>query len=280
MPPSVAVGQYHWLSIGRRVDAGVLLEAPGVDLFLPDHQVTDGAQVGDSIRVFIYADHDGAPQATTRTPAAVAGEIAWLKCVSVTPAGAYLAWGPPKDLFVPPTEQKERMVQGRHYVVAITLDRKEERLFGSSQLNRYFDYDVEDIGVGDEVELLVHDRNELGVHVVVNRRHRGLIHTADVHRPIALGETCAGFVRLVRPDHRLDIALTRTGVDAIQDAKDTILQALAAAGGWLALHDGSSPLEIEAALGISKKAFKRGVGGLYKAKRVTLEDGGIRLVPR
>lgn len=274
----IEIGKFHRLPVVELVEAGVLLGAGDRDLFLPSHLVESQVRVGDRLEVFVYSDREGAPQATTWTPAATVGELAYLKCVSVTKAGAYLDWGVPKDLYVPPDEQTTRMVEERKYVVAICLDRKGERLMGSARLSEHFDYDVADIQPGAEVELLVHGHNEAGVLVVVDKRHRGLVHHGEVHRRLNVGAQLQGFVRRVREDNRLDIGLTRVGVAGIADAQQAILAALQAAGGRLLLHDRSAPAEIERALGMSKKAFKRGVGGLYKARKITIDAQGIALV--
>jgi predicted RNA-binding protein (virulence factor B family) len=277
-PSVIEVGRFHQLSVVELVAGGVLLGAAGRDLFLPSHLVATDVAVGDRIEVFVYTDGEGAPQATTWQPAAILGEIAYLRCVSVTRAGAYLDWGVPKDLYVPPDQQIARMVEGRRYVVAVCLDRKGERLMGSAHLAEHFDYDVEDVAPGDEVDLLVWGRTDAGIQVVVDRRHRGLIHHTNVHRKLPIGTKLRGWVDQVRHDNRLDISLTRRGMEGMKDAQETILAALAAAGGSLALHDGSPPEAIERALGMSKKAFKRGVGGLYKARRIAIDEHGIRLV--
>ncbi len=274
----IAVGQFHQLSVVEFVAGGVLLGAGDHDLFLPSHLVVRDVAIGQPIEVFVYTDREGAPQATTKVPLAILGDIAYLRCVSVTPAGAYLDWACPKDLYVPPDHQPTRMVEGRSYVVAVCMDRKGERLMGSGQLAEHFDYDVADVQPGAAVDLLVHGHSDAGVHVVVNRRHRGLIHRSDVYQKLAVGDELQGFVRQIRDDNRLDIGLTRPGFGGIQDAQATILAALRAAGGSLPLHDGSSPEAIERALHMSKKAFKRGVGGLYKAEKIAIDQQGIRLL--
>lgn len=274
----IEIGRHNRLSVVELVAGGVLLGAGDRDLFLPSHLLEPNVAVGDRIEVFVYTDGEGAPQATTWQPAATLGEIAYLRCVAVTRSGAYLDWGVPKDLYVPPDQQTTRMVEGRRYVVAVCLDRKGERLMGSAHVAEHFDYDVDDVSPGQEVDLLVYGRTEAGIQVVVDRRYRGLIHNAHVHQKLTIGTALRGFIGNVRDDNRLDITLARPGVEGMKDAQETILAALKAAGGSLALHDRSPPAAIERALGISKKAFKRGVGGLYKARKIVIEDGGIRLV--
>lgn len=277
MGHTIEIGDFHELKIVRLIDRGVMLGAGDRELFLPSHMVPRDAKVDDAIEVFIYADHDGSPQATTKQPAALVDEIAHLKCVSVTGSGAFLEWGIPKDLYVPPDQQTTRMVEGRSYVVAIILDKKGERLMGSAHLAKHFNYDIDNVEVDDEVDLLVHGHSEAGVQVVVNRCYRGLIHNNEVHQRLDVGEELEGFVRKVRPDNRLDITLIRRGVEGIADAQTIILDALKEAGGSLAFHDKSPPAEIQRAFGLSKKAFKRGLGALYKARSIVIEGGGFRL---
>jgi uncharacterized protein len=274
----IEIGRHHQLPVAELVAGGVLLDAGDRTLFLPSHLLAPNVTIGDRIRVFVYTDGEGAPQATTKVPKAILGEFAFLRCVAVTRAGAYLDWSCPKDLYVPPDQQNTRMVEGRSYVVVVCLDRKGERLMGSARIAEHFDYDVEDVQQGDEVDLLVYGRTDAGVQVIVDQRYRGLIHSANVYRKLPIGTELRGFVDQVRHDNRLDITLSRHGLDGMQDAQAAIIAALEAAGGSLPLHDGSSPHAIERALGMSKKAFKRGVGGLYKARKIVIDEGGIRLV--
>ncbi|MEM7154512.1 MAG: S1-like domain-containing RNA-binding protein [Myxococcota bacterium] len=278
MAHSLEIGQFNELDVVALVEAGVLLGSGELELFLPSHLCPIGVDIGTTIDVFVYVDRDGAPQVTTRVPEAVVGEFAFLKCVNTTRAGAFLDWGAPKDLFVPPDQQTTLMVEGRSYVVAVVLDRKGEKIMGSARLSEHFDYDVDDVQPDAEVELLVHGHSDAGIQVVVDRRYRGLIHKSDVYKRLSVGDEVHGFVRQIRPDNRLDVALTRRGLGGIEDAQWQILSALKKEGGFLPLHDKSAPKEIERALGMSKKAFKRGVGGLYKARRIRLVEGGISLV--
>lgn len=278
MTQAIEIGRYRKLNVVELVPGGVLLGADGRKLFLPSHLAPKDVAVDDPIKVFIYGDHDGAPQATTRVPAAILGEFAYLQCVSVTQAGAYLSWGVPKDLYAPPEEQQTPMVEGEGYVAVVCLDRKGEQLIASTRLTRHFDYDVEDIEPNDEVDLLVYGHIDAGVQVVVDQRYRGLIHRADVYGELANGAQLSGHIRQIREDNRLDVVLTRRGIEGIQDAQQVILAALKEAGGSLPLGDRSSPGEIKRALGMSKKAFKRGAGSLYKARRVVIDDGRISLV--
>lgn len=276
MKKALQIGQFNELEVVELIKGGALLGAEPEDLFLPKHLLPDDVERGVSVRVFIYVDREGAPQATTWEPATTAGGFAYLRCVSTTAAGAYLDWGVPKDLFVPLQDQTTRMVEGRRYVVAVLVDKKGEKLVGSMHLADHFDYEVGDVNVDDEVELLVHGHVEAGALVVVAGRHRGLIHHSDTQRELRVGDTLRGYVRRVREDNRLDVGLTRRGVAGIADARGVILEALENVG-TLALTDKSAPEEIKRVLGLSKKAFKRGVGALYRERLIVLGEEEISL---
>jgi predicted RNA-binding protein (virulence factor B family) len=271
------IGRFQTFEIEQVGPEGARLASSGAELLLPPEELDPDAQAGDRVRVFIYQDRTGVPCPTTARPAAALGGFATMRCVATTAAGAYLDWGLPKDLYVPPHEQAQRMHQGRDYVVVVCLDRKKERLIGSTHLASHFDYDVRSVLEDDEVELLVYGRTDAGIQVVVDQRHRGLVHHSDVYGAMKLGSSHTGYVRRIRDDNRLDIRLKKRGKAGMLDARDTVLQALQEAEGFLALHDRSSPAEIERRLGMSKKAFKKAVGLLYKARTIELRDEGIAL---
>lgn len=273
------VGRIQTLEIAEMLPGGARLATTGLEqLVLPPPEVPKNAEVGTRVRVFVYHGREGILTATTTSPVATLGAFAPMRCAAVTKAGAYMDWGLPKDLYVPPHEQAQRMQEGRTYVVVVCMDRKKERLIGSTHLASHFDYDVRSVVEDDEVELLVYGRNEAGVQVVVDQRHRGLVHHSDVYGELEVGSARTGYVRTIRGDNRLDIRLKKRGKAGMLDARDTVLEAIRSAGGFLALHDKSTPEEIERGLGMSKKAFKKAVGVLYKARAIELRDGGLALV--
>lgn len=274
------LGRFQTLEIADLLPDGALLATKGLEeLVLPTAEVPEDAAAGDRVRVFVHHGRDGILTATTTTPAAPLGGFAPMRCAAVTKAGAYMDWGLPKDLYVPPHEQAQRMQEGETYVVVVCMDRKKERLIGSTHLASHLDYDVRSVLVDDEVELLVYGRNDAGFQVVVDQRHRGLVHHSDVYGPMDIGTARTGWVRNIRDDNRLDIRLKQRGKAGMLDARDTVLEALKTAGGSLPLHDRSTPAEIERHLGMSKKAFKKAIGLLYKARTIELQPNGITLAP-
>ena len=141
------LGRFQTLEIADLLPDGALLATKGLEeLVLPTAEVPEDAAAGDRVRVFVHHGRDGILTATTTTPAAPLGGFAPMRCAAVTKAGAYMDWGLPKDLYVPPHEQAQRMQEGETYVVVVCMDRKKERLIGSTHLASHLDYDVRSFG--------------------------------------------------------------------------------------------------------------------------------------
>lgn len=276
--PHSSIGKRCSLVVAARHADGLVLDGGERELLLPRRLAPPDAVVGQSVEVFIYQDGDGRAQPTTLEPRATVGEAAFLECVGVARSGAYLDWGMPKDLLVPRSEQEWPMREGERYVAVVCLDELSERLIASTRVTRHLDYEVESLAIGDAVDVLVFGSIEAGVQVVVNRRYRGLVHRSKVHRELPIGSEHQGYVVDIREDNRLDIELDRRGAEGSQDAQQILFDAIQRNGGRLPLHDRSSPAEIKRVLGMSKKAFKRAAGGLYRARKIIIEEDGVSLV--
>ena len=277
---AIQIGRYNELVVMRDAPPGVYLSREGDDeeVLLPTRLVPEGTRLGDELRVFVYTDSEDRPVATTQRPKAVVGDFALLRVVDVSEHGAFLDWGLDKDLFAPFGEQRGRLSVGDQRVFAVTLDEHTGRVMASSQLHGHIDYDVSGVSAGDEVELLVYGRNEVGTLVLVDERHTGIVYHNEAFSPMRAGDRLIGFVHLVRPDNKLDIRLQRKGKEAIDDARQVLLHALRDAGGFLPLHDKSDPGAIRRELEMSKKAFKKALGGLYKERLVELRPDGVQLL--
>ena len=265
----------HTLRIARIDMGGIWLEAGAKLAHLPRREAPD-AVAGEPLEVFLYQDMAGELQATCRLPLAQAGEFALLTVRSVGPHGAFLDWGLAKDLLAPFRLQPDRMQVGRRYLVKVDLD-PQGRPFANARIDDCLDRGRPDLREGDAVELLVWQLTDLGAKVIVNHRFPALLYRDELPAGVGTGMHLAGYVKRLREDGKLDVTLRKVGAEGVSDAREVILKALAARGGSLPLHDRSSPAAIEQALGMSKKTFKKAVGGLYKDGLVTLTDEGIRL---
>lgn len=248
------------------------------DIFLPRRLLPEHSKVGDRLKVFIYRDSTDRLAATTEPPVALLHDIAVLRVVSTNRSGAFLHWGLPKDLLLPwaevPIKQKDRIQPGHKVAVRVFLD-SEDRLTASARL------DLQDTGhpyqPGEQVAFTVLARTPLGFRVAVEHRYAALIHQSDIFKPLFPGSTGLGHVKTLREDGLLTLGVGNTGARKVQDAAAIVLDKLAAAGGTLALGDHSPPELIYQHFGISKKAFKQAIGGLYKAQKITILDGSIKL---
>ncbi|MBD2704247.1 GntR family transcriptional regulator [Spirosoma sp. BT702] len=248
------------------------------DVLLPNKYVPDTLEVDDDIDVFVYTDSEDRPIATTLTPAIQRDEFSSLQVVAVTSAGAFLDWGLEKDLLVPHREQAYPMEVGKWYVVFMYLDERTNRLVASSKLNRFLDPDVRNLQTGDEVQLLAYERTDLGMNVIINNRYKGLIYSNEIFRTLRPGDPLIGYIKNIRDDNRVDVSLQRSGFENVEPNAQRILATLKAENGFLPLTDNSPPEAIYKALEMSKKTFKKAVGTLYRERKITLEESGIRLV--
>ena len=167
------------------------------------------------------------------------------------------------------------MEEGRYYVVRVALDEETDRLYASSRVEHFLDNSTLTVKVNEEVALMVFERSELGLNVIVNNIHQGLVHNNEVFRHASIGDRITGYVRRIRDDHKLDIVLQPIGYRQYIDAHTTLLAKRLEAKGMLPLTDKSSAEEIYAEFGISKKAFKKALGALYKERLVRIGEDGV-----
>jgi uncharacterized protein len=266
----------HTLPVAAIDAQGAWLLAGRERVLLPQREVPPGLLLGAYLEVFVYGDMEGKPVATLRRPKALVGEFAFLKVKKIGPYGAFLDWGLDKDLLVPLKEQPEPMEPGRSYVVKVRLDR-EGRPLGTARIDKCLSNAEIDVVEGEQVDLLVWQFSALGAKVIVNNRHSGLLYRDEIGNRLNHGDRLTGYVRRLRDDHKLDITLRQGAATELDAAKAKIMAALNKGGGILPLHDHSPPAAIEAALGLSKKSFKKAVGGLYKAGLITLSAHGLSL---
>lgn len=272
------IGKYNTLTIERLTSVGLFLsEVEGEEVLLPNQYVTDDMQVGDEIRVFVYLDSEDRPVATTETPKIIRNEFAFLEVNDVSEYGAFMDWGLFKDLFVPFREQSTPMNVGEKHVVFLYLDHKSSRLIASTKVDRFLENDRLTVQEGDEVDVMIYQKTDLGYNAIINQYHKGLIYGNEVFRDLKIGDSLKGYIKKIRPENKLDISLQKTGVDQVEPSLALILDALKNANGFLNLSDGSSPEDIYKTFQISKKTFKKAIGGLYKQGIIRIETDGIYL---
>ncbi|WP_244147426.1 CvfB family protein [Desulfovermiculus halophilus] len=275
------IGRINTFSVLKLVDFGAYLDGGELgEILLPSREVPQGCQAGDQLQAFLYTDSRDRLIATTTMPLAQVGDLVRLKVIDVNPVGAFLDWGLPKDLLVPRNEQLEPMRKGRSYLVYVALDTAERRIFASTKLERFFSLRHVDVQEGDQVDLIITDRSEIGYKAVVNMACFGLLYENDVYEHLEAGQRIKGYVKSLRADGKIDLSLQKPGYDKVLEAKETIVRALEKNGGVLKVTDKSPPECIHSLFGCSKKTYKQAVGALYKARRVRIDPDGLSLITK
>ena len=275
----IEVGKYNTLIVLRDTSVGLYLgDDEGEDVLLPNKYCPEEFSIGEELKVFIYRDHEDRKVATNLTPKILLNEFALLQVSSVTDVGAFLDWGMEKELLVPYKEQRQKLEESRWYVVYMSLDEKTDRLYASNKIERRLENTKLSVSVNDEVKLLVYKETDLGFSVIVNNSHKGLVYRNEVFKPLNIGDKLTGFVKKIREENKLDISLQQIGYEKFNEPNvDKIYTTLQKNSGSLNLTDKSSPEEIYTQFGISKKAFKKAIGYLYKQRKITIGEREISL---
>jgi len=275
----ISIGKNHTLEVVKTVPFGFYLDADDLgEILLPRKQAPKNLSVGDSIDVFLYLDSEDRPIATTKTPKARIGEFAYLKVLAITDVGAFLDWGLDKDLLVPFGEQHRPMEVGHSYLVYLYLGKFDGRIIASSKVDKFLDYErPHSFKPRQAVNLIIANSTDLGYKAIINHSHWGMLYKNEVHQRLSFGQYKKGFIKYIRPDGRIDLSL-QGGQETRDKYAKIILIYLKKQNGFAPVHDKSDPQLISDLFGMSKGAFKKAIGGLYKQKIITIEKDGIRLV--
>ncbi|WP_028772979.1 CvfB family protein [Shewanella waksmanii] len=273
------IGKKCTLDVVKQVDFGVYLNAHDLgQVLLPNKVVPKDCQVGDQVDVFLYLDSEDMVIATTKMPLAQVGEFAYLKAVATGPYGAFLDWGLEKDLLLPFGEQLREVEVGRSYLVHIYRNSADERIVASAKVDKFLDLTPPPYKNGQEVNLIIGGRTDLGFKAIIDHSHWGVMYSNEVFCSLKFGQRLKGFIKRVRTDDKIDLILQRGVKQELDKHATSIIIKLKQAGGFLPLNDKTDADTIYAQMGMSKKAFKKSIGGLYKAKQISIAPDGIRLL--
>ena len=273
------LGKTQTLKIAEINNSGAFLESEnGERAFLPKIFLDENAEIENDVEVFVYQDDDKL-KATTEIPSAEVGEFAVMNCVQSLPSGAFMDWGIIKDLFIPYKQQKGIILEGKRYLVYIYIDEVSGRITGTTKFKRNQNYENVPFKAGDKVDLIIAGQSELGWNVVVNKKYLGLIYTSDVFKKLYPLSDEMGYIKTIREDGKIDVTLQKQGfVQNIDEFKQKILDKLEENYGLLYITDESSPEEIKEELQMSKKNFKKAIGGLYKENVIEILEDKIKLI--
>jgi predicted RNA-binding protein (virulence factor B family) len=273
------IGQFNTLKIDRDTQVGLFLTNGKEDVLLPNKYVPKVFEIGEEITVFVYLDHEERPVATTLVPYIFLNEFALLRVNYINQIGAFMDWGMEKDILVPFKEQARPMEKGKRYLVYLYMDEKTNRLVASSKTNQFLDNENITVEKGEEVDLIISHITDIGINVIINQKHKGLVYKDEVYDDsIRTGDKMKGYIKTIRPDGKIDVSLHKQGFENIEPNSEIILNQLRASRGFLRLNDNSNPEDIKTVLKMSKKTFKKAIGHLYKEKLIEIKDDGIYLI--
>ncbi len=279
----IKLGDYNLLKIVKSVDFGLYLDGDEAgEILLPQRYVTPQMRVGDEIQVFIYLDQDERPVATTETPLARVGDFACLEVAWTNEYGAFLRWGLMKDLFCPFREQKMRMERGKSYIVYVKVDEDSYRLMATAKVDKYLSlppfHGEGSLKHGTAVDVLIWQKTDLGFKCIVDNRYQGQLYDDQVFQQLHTGDRLTAYIDHVREDGKIDLTLQPTGRRHTLDFAEVLLRYLYEHDGRCELGDKSPAEAIYARFQVSKKAYKKAIGDLYKRRLIQITDKGIALV--
>ncbi len=276
----IKAGRTQTLTVNRISEFGLyLIDTEENEVLLPNRYVSLTQREGDEVEVFVYHDSEDRLVATTETPLAKVGDVAYLKVVDKNLHGAFLDWGLfGKDLFLPNRNQQGGIMVERSYVVYVYEDNVTGRCVATNKLKNFV-YNDESISVAvrDEVDILIASESEIGYRVVINSRHWGMLYKNQIFKSVKIGDRMRAFVRKITEDFRIDVSLTQQGYKEVKNSAETLLDMIKANGGSLPINDDSAPERVAEVTQMSKKLFKRSLGVLLKRGDVEPTAEGIKL---
>ena len=275
----ISIGKTYQLDVVKAVEFGFYLDAENLgEVLLPLKYAPSDLVEGDSIEVFLYLDSEDRPVATTQKPKAQVGEFAYLKVVDNTEVGSFLDLGLEKDVLVPFAEQHRPMEVGHSYLVYLYLGEFDNRIIASSKIDKFLDDEKpHDFKSQQAVDLIIANSTDLGYKAIINHSHWGVLYKNEVHQRLSFGQYKKGFIKYIRPDGKIDLSL-QGGQETRDKYAKIILNYLKKQEGFAPVHDKSDPQLISDLFGMSKGAFKKAIGGLYKQRIISIEKDGIHLL--
>ncbi len=278
----IRLGKYNDLVAFRMTPQGLYLvdedEEEDEEILLPTKYIPEGIKHGDRITVFVYLDNEERFVATTLKPKATRHEYAYLRVKSNSKYGSFLDWGISKDLFVPFREQLQPMEEGEAYVVYIYLDEETDRLVATSKLRGFINREKPELETGQEVDILVWSKTEMGLKCIINNEYEGLLYANELFENLKIGSKKKAYVKRIRADFKIDLTMNKIGIQQMESSAQAILNLLERNNGFTRISDKSAPEVIYAALGMSKKNFKRAAGTLYKNRLIEIKPDGLYLI--
>jgi predicted RNA-binding protein (virulence factor B family) len=237
---------------------------------------TKGVVLGQTLKIFSYFNDRKELEATTRIPEIQVGEMGMFTILNSNDLGAFINIGVGRDVLIPKREQRQELLTNRKALIMLCYDSANHRLFGTTKIFNHLK-EVPDFKRGDEIEMTIFEKLEVGRKVIVNGKYQGIIFQQEIMSRVSEGDKVKGYVRKIEGKDVV-VSMQKEGVDLIEDAAARLLEFLENNGGYIRLNDDSDPDEIKIRLRMSKKTFKKAAGLLYKQEKVDLMKFGVKLL--
>lgn len=272
------IGEINTLTVSHHTPQGMYVKDNLENVILvPKRYVTAEFPADTELDFFVYKDSEDRPVATTEVPHLYVNQAGFLTIKQKTKFGYFLDWGIAKDVLLPNSESSPDLQEGKEILVYLYEDKATNRIVATSNIRKFIKNTILSIEEKDEVNCLIYDKNEIGYLAVINHKHFGILYFTEVFRKIKRGEQLIAYVRKIREDQKVDLVLQKPGFQALETETTVMIYEKLKREKTIPLHDGSSPADIYAVLGISKKTFKKAVGILYKEKKVVLTGFSIEI---
>lgn len=275
----ILLGRYNKLSVLRKTPHGIYFgDSRGNDVLLPKKFVTDDMEEGAFFDLFIYTDGEDRLVATTQKPYIEYKKCACLTVVEVNKFGAFLDWGLDKHLLLPYGEQTGKLEAGQKIVVLMYIDIQTNRLAATQRIDRFIMNNDISLVEGQKVNIMNWRETPLGYNVIIENQYIGLLYHSQSYKKFIEGEEGMGIVLKIRDDKKIDITLNSFEIKNPLDASNLIMNMLQNSDyGFLPYNDNSSAEDIVNTFNMSKKMFKKSIGGLFKRRLIVISEDGIRL---
>ena len=280
----IRLGEVQELVIVKKVDFGVYVAPEALKddavalqenkVLLPAKYVPEGKKTGDKVEVFVYRDSKDRLIATSLQPKLVMGQVARLRVAQVGKFGAFLDWGLEKDLMLPFKQQKKRVSEGEDVLVSLYID-KSNRLCATMNVYEYLKKESP-YGKEDTVSGIIYEISKnFGAFVAVDYKYSALIPAKEFHGEYQIGEEVEARVTAVKADGKLDLSIRQKAHLQMDQDAEYVMQVIDEFDGVLPFNDKVSPEVIQREFQMSKNAFKRAVGKLYKEGKIEITENRI-----
>ncbi|SFV74616.1 hypothetical protein MNB_SM-3-507 [hydrothermal vent metagenome] len=269
------LGKINRLKIDRFTSPGAYCVAKDdQDVLLPNQYLLENMKEGDLVDVFLYTDSQDRLVATTQKPLAMLDEMAFFEVVDITPFGAFVDWGLPKDLLVPKKLQKTPFVLGEKRFLKVIYDEKTHRLVATEKLGDFLKKRVKGLKPYQEVDIVIFAKTPLGFKTIINDTYEGLLYHNEIFEEIKVGDSKKAYIKQIRADGKIDLTLKKAG----QNSANKVLEILQKNNGMMPYNYKSDAKLIRDTFGLSKKDFKRSLTTLLEKGKIEVKDTGIYLV--